>query len=130
MINGNTVKITFSGNVLEDFSGIDRKTAPNFQAATRTISFGAVKAGASKTSKLKIGNAGTQPLIFRSISNKNSELSIKEPKTINGAKSDFLNVTLNTKGVAAGTYKATFSLQTNDPDHSLVPVDVEYQVVK
>ena len=130
MINGSEVKITFSGNVAEDFSKVDRKTAPIFQTETRKISFGALKAGAKKTVKVKISNVGVNPLIIRSIDNKNPEITIKEPKAINGTKSDFLNITLNTAKKVAGNYKASFVIQTNDPINTFVTIEIDYQVTK
>jgi len=128
MINGKEVKLTFSGNVTEDFSKVDRKTAPILQMETRKMSFGAIKVGAKKAEKIKISNAGEKPLIIRSVNNTTPELAIKAPKTI--AKSDFVHVTLNTAGKAAGNYKASFTLQTNDPGNSFVLIEVDYQVVK
>jgi hypothetical protein len=129
-INGNDVKIAFSGSVIEDFSQVDKKTAPIFQAETRKISFGAIKTNAKKAEKIKINNIGVNPLIFRNIENKNAELSIKELKTINGAKSEFLNIALNTKGIAEGSYKKSFTVQTNDPVNTFVVIDIDYQVTK
>ena len=130
MINGSEIKITFSGNVVEDFSQVDRKTAPIFQTETRKISLGTLKAGSKKTSKVKISNIGVNQLIIRSVNNISSEITVKEPKAINRAKSDVISVTLNTANKAAGDYKASFELQTNDPTNLLVIIEFDYKVTK
>jgi uncharacterized membrane protein len=122
------------GNIVEDFSKLtfdQKRNAPILQISTRRINFNTLKSGSKKSLKIEISNKGIDPLEIRRVLNNNKELTVKAGKeSLRSGKSTDISVELDTKGLAQGDYKKTFTLQTNDPDHSTIILVVEWKVQK
>jgi hypothetical protein len=125
-------KMTVVGNLVEDFSKLtpeQKRVAPISEVPVKTLSFGTLKEGKKKVGKFFINNKGQNPLEIRRIINNNSELSIKTSKnSIANGKSSDITVDLNSKKMAEGEYKKSFTIQTNDPENSYVVFVVSWVV--
>lgn len=127
-------QILVTANVVEDFSRLTREqraSSPIFELTTRTVDMGALKVGAKKTARFKVNNKGVNKLEIRRVLNNNKEYKVRPEKAsiANGRSHDFV-IELDTKGLAVGDYKKSFSIQTNDPDNSFAMVTVAWKVVK
>jgi hypothetical protein len=121
-------------NIIEDFSKLtldQKRKAPIFDSPTQNIDLGTIKAGAKKTSKIAIGNKGINNLEIRRIINYNKEITIQENKTsVAGGKQSSILAIIDTKSLPAGDYKKSFTVQTNDPDHSVVMFVINWKILK
>ena len=53
---------------------------------------------------------------------------MKTKSSVSGGKSADITVDLNTKNMAEGDYKKSFTIQTNDPDNSYIIFVVSWTV--
>jgi hypothetical protein len=125
-------KVIIAGNVTEDFSkmSLDQKRkSPIFEITDRTMNLGSLSANTQKVAKYKVSNKGQNSLEIRRIINNNRELSVKAQKSsIQGGKSSEISVSLDTKGLAAGDYKRSVTVQTNDPENSFIILVIAWKV--
>jgi hypothetical protein len=137
VING-TKKVTdefrlmIVGNVIEDFGKytLDQKRkAPILEIPERTVNLGTQAVNAKKNVGFKVKNNGQNNLEIRRIINNNKELTIKPRNaSVTSGRATEIVVSLDTKGLVAGDYKRTFTVQTNDPENSFVILVVTWKV--
>ena len=119
-VNGKRVltddyKITLSYTIDEDFSGVDKKTAPILEVATREINLGTLDAGSKVSKTLTIKNAGVNPLFVRAIVNNSADVKVTAPKSaIKSGKSQTVKIQITT-GQEVGTFRKQIDIITNDP---------------
>lgn len=118
-VNGKRVltdeyKITLSYSVEEDFSGVDKQTAPILEVGVKELNLGEIKSGSKLTKALTIKNAGVNPLIIRAVNNNSDEINVNAPKSIKSGKSADIKVQIVT-GQEVGTYRKQLDIITNDP---------------
>ncbi|NLO72082.1 MAG: DUF1573 domain-containing protein [Porphyromonadaceae bacterium] len=138
VLNGNkqlndNFKINIIGNITEDFSKLsssDRRQAPIMEIKSNNLNFGRIKKGSKVRGKIAIKNVGTNPLEIRRIVNNNSDISIHPNRTtIRGGKTENIHLDIDSKYLPKGDYKKTFTVQTNDPNKSLVVYIVDFSVI-
>lgn len=127
-------KISIFGNVVEDFSKMtldQKRKAPILEIPVKSFYVGTLKAGSRKVIKYKVNNIGQNSLEIRRIINNNKEFSVRQNKiSVQGGKSGEIIVELNTKNLAEGNYKKTFTIQTNDPDNSFMLLVISWTIQK
>ena len=127
-------KLLVASNVVEDFSRLtldQKRKAPILEIPVRTINIGTLKPGAKRVGKFKLSNKGQNALEVRRIINSNYELAISPAKlSIAGGKNANIIVTINSKNLAEGDYKKSFTVQTNDPENSFVILILNWRVQK
>ena len=138
LINGakertNTNQLTFSANVIEDFSTLtteERQQAPIAEFSTRTIDLGVIKADAKPTTtKLTLSNKGKKALAIRRIVNNVANMKVTPTKTsINNGKKTDIKVEVNPKGLKPSSYRRSFTVITNDPDHTNTIITIVWKV--
>jgi len=108
-------KITLSYTIDEDFSGVDKKTAPILEVASREINLGTLAAGSKASNTLTIKNAGVNPLIVRAVINNSTDVKVTAPKSaIKSGKSQNMKLQITT-GQEVGTFRKQIDIITNDP---------------
>lgn len=127
-------KVKILSNIIENFREMSREQkqkAPIFDTSERTINIGIVKAGTKKPFKIKVGNKGVNNLEVRRVINHNREIAIHPEKlSVKSGKKSAITVTVDAKNMNNGDYKKTITLQTNDPDNSLVILVLNWKVQK
>lgn len=127
-------KVTVISNVIEDFGKMtldQKRKAPIMEMPGRSINLSTVQLGANRSGKFKVNNKGQNPLEIRRIINNNKELTVRPQKmSVASGKSAEIIVDLNTKNLAEGDYKKSFTVQTNDPDNSFIILVVNWKVQK
>lgn len=127
-------KVKILSNIVENFKDMTREQkqkAPIFETSQRTVDFGVVKTGTKKHLKIKIGNKGIDNLEIRRVINYNREITILPEKlTVTSGKEGSITATVDTKNLNEGDYKRNITLQTNDPDNSLVTIVLSWKVQK
>jgi hypothetical protein len=127
-------KITVISNVIEDFGKmtlVQKRKAPIMEMPTRSINLSTVQLGSSRAGKFKVNNNGQNPLEIRRIINNNKELTVRPQKmSVASGRNTEIIVDLNTKNLAEGDYKKSFTVQTNDPDNSFIILVVNWKVQK
>ena len=125
-------KVLVVGNITEDFSKMtldQKRNSPILEIPERTVNLGTLSANSKKMGKFKVNNKGKNSLEIRRIINNNKELAVKAQKlSINGGKMSEILVSLDTKGLIAGDYKKSFTIQTNDPENSFIILIVDWKV--
>lgn len=125
--------INFFSNIIEDFGKLtpdQRRKSPIVETATRTLSFGDIKAGGKKNAKWRISNKGLSSLEVRRIVNNNKEIKVSQSNiTVHSGKSAFISFDLDTKNLPEGEYRKPITIQTNDPDNSILIVVLNWKVV-
>lgn len=126
-------KITILGDVVEDFSKLsstEKRLAPIMEIKSPNLHFGNIKKGSKVRGKINVKNVGTNPLEIRRIINNNSDITVHPRRmTVKGGKTEKLQVYIDTKYLPKGGYKKSFSVQTNDPDRSVVVYVVDFNVI-
>ena len=126
-------KINVTGNIIEDFtkmSAVEKRKAPIMEIKSSNLHFGNIKKGNRVRGKFSVKNVGTNPLEIRRIINNNSDITINPQRaTIRGGKAENFNLYIDTKYLPAGLYKKTFSIQTNDPNRTVMVYVVDFNVI-
>lgn len=124
--------LKFYSNIIEDFGKLtpdQRRKAPIVETPTRSVAFGDLKAGSKKNAKFRISNKGLSTLEVRRIINNNREVKVDQSKlSVHSGKSGFLSFNLDTKNLPEGDYKKPITIQTNDPDNSILIVVLNWKV--
>ena len=133
-IKSDEFKIQVVSNVIEDFSKLtldQKRKSPILEMPVKSIDFGIIGAGSKQVGKLKVNNKGQNALVIRRIINNNKEISVKIIKStiVSNGSSEIVAV-LDTKNLAEGDYKKSFTIQTNDPDNSFLILVVSWKVLK
>jgi hypothetical protein len=125
-------KMLLVSNIVEDFSKMtldQKRKSPILEIADRNLNLGTLDANSKKSGKIKVNNKGQHSLEIRRVINNNKEFTVKVQKTsIPGGKSSEIAVSLDTKGLVAGDYKKSFTVQTNDSENSFVILIVGWKV--
>ena len=125
-------KVLVVSNVTEDFSRLtldQKRNSPILEIPERTVNLGVMAANSKKAGKFKVNNKGQNSLEIRRIINNNNELTVKAQKSsVPGGKSSEIVVSVDTKGLAVGDYKKSFTVQTNDPENSFVILIVSWKI--
>lgn len=120
-------KITLSYTIEEDFSNVDKKTAPIIEIQSKEIDLGTIKSGNKLTKNFQIKNAGVNPLIIRAVNNSAKEMKVTAPKTVKSGKAADLKIQVTT-GQEVGTYRKQIEIITNDPTNPRCRVTVVWMV--
>ncbi len=132
--NNEEYKVKILSNLIENFRDLtleQKQKAPIVDVSERTINIGVVKADTKKPFKIKIGNKGIGNLEIRRVINYNKDIFVTPEKiTVHGGKNGFITVNIDAKGMNEGDYRKTITLQTNDPDNSLVTLMLNWKVQK
>ncbi len=127
-------KVKILSNIVENFRDMTREQkqkAPIFETAQRSVDLGIVKVGTKKQVKIKIGNKGVDNLEIRRVINYNREITIHPEKlTVASGKNGSITATVDAKNLNEGDYRKTLTLQTNDPDNSMITIVVSWKVQK
>lgn len=130
----NDYRISVTSNIVEDFSKMtldQKRKAPILEIPQKVVNLGVVKVGSKRLGKFKINNKGQSALEIRRIINNNNELSIRQSKlSIAGGRAADILFDLNAKNLAAGDYKKSITIQTNDPDNSFMILVMNWSVQK
>ncbi len=118
-VNGKRVltddyKITLSYSIEEDFSGVDKKTAPIIEVAEKEVNLGTIKAGTKVAKMFAVKNVGVNPLLIHAVNNNASDIKVSAPKAIKSGKSQDLKVQVMA-GQEVGTFRRQIDIITNDP---------------
>lgn len=126
-------KINILGNIVEDFSkqtAAEKRQAPIMEIKSPNLHFGNIKKGNKVRGKVAVKNVGTNPLEIRRVINNNSDISISPQRaSIRGGKTENLHLDIDTKFLPKGEYKKSFSVQTNDPNRTVVVYVVDFSVI-
>ena len=118
-------KITLSYSIEEDFSKVDKMSAPILEIASRELNLGTLAAGAKVNKAITIKNAGVNPLIIRAINNNSTEYikATSSKMMVKSGKSQDIKSHV-TAGQEVGTFRKQIDIVTNDPNqpHSRVTV--------
>lgn len=129
----NNFKITILGDIVEDFSKLsstEKRLAPIMEIKSPNLHFGNIKKGNRVRGKIDVKNVGTNPLEIRRIINNNSDITVRPQRmTVRGGKTEKLQVYIDTKYLPKGGYKKRFSVQTNDPNRTVVVYVVDFNVI-
>lgn len=134
MVDGKRVlseeyKITLNYTIEEDFSKVDRRTAPILEIASREINLGTINAGSSKEIGIALKNAGVNPLIVRAI-NTNDATGLKAvaPKSaIKSGKKQDVKIKV-VAGQEIGNFRKQIDIITNDPQNPHTRVTIVWTV--
>lgn len=132
-VNGKRVltddyKITLSYSIEEDFSDVDKKTAPIIEVAAKEIDLGQLKAGSKMNKTLQIKNAGVNPLLIRAVNNTAKEIKVNAPKSaIKSGKSADIKLQI-VSGQEVGTYRKQIDIISNDPTNAHYRVTIIWTV--
>ncbi len=125
-------RLMITGNIVEDFSKLtleQKRKSPILEIPERTINLGTINSNGIKTTNFKISNKGQNNLEIRRIINNNKELNVKVRKaSVQSGRSSDLAVAVDSKGLVAGDYKKSFTVQTNDPENSFIILVVGWKV--
>ncbi|MFV0391798.1 MAG: DUF1573 domain-containing protein [Paludibacteraceae bacterium] len=129
----NDNKISLSGNVIEDFSRMsasEKRQAPILEIKSTNLVLGKIKKGNKVRGKFAVKNVGSNPLEIRRVINNNSDVNVYPLKaSIRSGKTENLHLDIDSKYLQKGNYKKTFSIQTNDPNRSLVVYTADFTVI-
>ncbi|VBB48157.1 conserved exported hypothetical protein [uncultured Paludibacter sp.] len=125
-------KVSLLANVVEDFGKMtidDKRNSPIFEIKSPNIYLGEITQGHKVRGKINIKNSGKNSLEIRRIVNNNNEILVR-PATmsIKSGKTSELKVDINSKDLAKGEYKRTFTMQTNDPQNSFIVFNLSWKV--
>ena len=137
--NGKTVadelhKISLNANVVDDFSKMtidEKRQSPILEIKSPNLLFGNVKQGSRVRGKALIKNNGQKALEIRRVINNNSDVIISPLKlSIKGGRTGELKIDIDSKSLPQGDYKKSFTIQTNDPENSMVVYTINWSVKK
>ena len=122
-------KITLSYAIEEDFSNVDKKSAPILEVAAREINLGTISAGSKVNKSISLKNAGVNPLIIRAVNNTHPEyVKVNAPKSaIKSGKSQDLKLQI-VAGQEVGTFRKQVDIITNDPANPHTRVTIVWVV--
>ncbi len=132
-VNGKRVltdeyKVTLSYSIEEDFSKVDKKTAPIMEIASREINLGTINAGSKLSKTVTVKNAGVNPLLIRAINNTNPEyIKVSFKPTVKSGKAQDVKVQI-TAGQEVGTFRKQIDIITNDPANPHTRVTISWVV--
>ena len=132
-VNGKRVltddyKITLSYSIEEDFSDVDKRTAPILEVASREINLGTLDAGSKASKTLTIKNAGVNPLLVRAIVNNSDNVKVTAPKSaIKSGKAAAVKLQITT-GQEVGTFRKQIDVITNDPANPHTRITIVWMV--
>ena len=132
-VNGKRVltddyKITLSYSIEEDFSDVDKRTAPILEVASREINLGTLDAGSKASKTLTIKNAGVNPLLVRAIVNNSDNVKVTAPKSaIKSGKTAAVKLQITT-GQEVGTFRKQIDVITNDPANPHTRITIVWMV--
>ena len=134
MVNGKRVitddyKITLSYSIEEDFSNVDKMSAPILEIASREINLGAISAGSKVNKSITVKNAGVNPLIIRAINNSSfGAIKANAPKSaIKSGKSQDIKVQI-IAGQEVGSFRKQIDIITNDPANPHYRITISWTV--
>ena len=132
-VNGKRVmtddyKVTLSYSIEEDFSGVDKKTAPILEVASRELMVGTIDAGSKVSKTITLKNAGANPLLVRAVSNNAQDIKVAAPKSaIKSGKGAALKVQI-AAGQEVGTFRRQIDIITNDPANPHTRITIVWTV--
>jgi hypothetical protein len=123
--------ISVHGNVVEDFSALtpeEKAQAPVLKVAN-VVNLGTLKANTKKNLKFSFNNAGKGSLYVRSISSDSKAIEITAPsKPIKAGKKEDVKFSIDTKGLVPGKFSYRVTMITNDPNNSVVTLQLTGEI--
>ena len=126
-------KIGVYANIVEDFAALtpEQKTNAPVINVGGTITLGELKANKKNNVKFEVGNEGKSDLIFRKGSSDNEAIKVSIPSgAIKPNKKNDIKLEINTANLNPGKFSSHLTFITNDPNRSVISVQVEGEVVK
>lgn len=127
----NSIKV--SATVNEDFSNLSaaqKRLAPILEVKSYNLFLGNIKKGNKVRGAVAVKNSGSNALEVRRVVNNNSDIIVHPLRaSIKGGHSESFKIDVNTKFLQVGEYRKVFTLQTNDPNNSIVTFNVSYKVI-
>jgi len=106
-----------------------RRNAPIIQYSTKMLDLGTLKADTKAEGKIILTNKGINPLMIKSVTNENKEIIIAKPlNPIPSDSTDEIRVYVDTQHLRSGTYRRTFTIQTNDPNDPIVLFGILWKI--
>lgn len=134
MVNGkrsltDDLKLTLSYSIEEDFSDVDKMSAPIIEASAKEINLGAIAAGSKVSKTITLKNAGVNPLVIRAINNEHQPMiKVSAPRSaIKSGKSQDVKVQV-VAGQEVGTYRKQIDIISNDPANPHTRVTLVWSV--
>jgi photosystem II stability/assembly factor-like uncharacterized protein len=100
-----------------------RAATPDIDVTTTSINFGEVEVGQSFTKQFQISNIGDAILLISSITSSNSQFAVLN--SANVPASSQVTISVKFTPVSSGTKAGIITINSNDPDESLVVVSVQ-----
>ncbi len=108
-------KVTLSYTIEEDFSDVDKKTAPIMEVSTLDLNLGTIAAGSKLSKNISLKNVGVNPLNIRTIRCSAKNIKVNTPRqAIKSGKSQDVKVQV-TAGQEVGTFRKQIEVISNDP---------------
>ena len=124
-------KLTVKANVVEDFSNMtteQKQQAPIIETLAE-YNAGTIAAGKTMKYAFAIKNSGANALEVRRVYTEAEHLTIKAaPKTIKNGKKGNVTVDIQTKGLEAGNYTEDVIVITNDYQHPIKTIKINFTV--
>ena len=124
-------KLTIKANIVEDFSNMtteEKQQAPIIETLAE-YNAGTIAAGKTMKYAFAIKNSGANALEVRRVYTEAEHLTIKAaPKTIKNGKKGNVAVDIQTKGLEAGNYTEDVIVITNDYQHPIKTIKINFTV--
>ena len=124
-------KLTVKANIVEDFSNLSteqKQQAPIIETLAE-YNAGTIAAGKTMKYAFAIKNSGANALEVRRVYTEAEHLTIKAaPKTIKNGKKGNVTVDIQTKGLEAGNYTEDVIVITNDYQHPIKTIKINFTV--
>lgn len=126
-----TYKLTIKADIVEDFSNLsveDKQNSPIIETLAEQNA-GVIAAGKHARFSFPIKNSGVNALEIRRVYTKAENLLIKSaPKAIRSGKKGAVSLEINTKDLEPGNYTREVVIITNDYQHPIKKVKVNFVV--
>ena len=123
-------KLTVKANIEEDFSNLSLEEKQQAPIIETLAEYEAGKVAAGKTLKFAfpIKNSGVNPLEIRRAYSTEQHFKVSAPKAIKSGKKGAVNITLDAKGLEAGSYSREVVVITNDFQNPVKKVKINFTV--
>lgn len=123
-------ELTIKANVVEDFSKLsieDKQEAPIIEVE-QYLKLGKISAGKVHKGQITVKNVGVNPLEIRRVYGVGENISAKASKPIKSGKKGNVTVEINCKEMQPGAYSREVVIITNDYQHPIKRVKVDFFV--
>lgn len=130
-INGKRSNLPVNANAIitDDFSGIDKETAPIMVLDPAYHSFGRITRDEKLSREITISNTGATPLIIRNVSaRKNTGSDLKEGAVIKPGESITTTITMTVSKDTYGIISGGITIISNDPEKPMRELRIAAEV--